>query len=91
MMQEFKLDPKIVDLVEFIKNQVWAGASALAKGGVKLDHEDVREMIMTAMVLKELQAIRNELILSNSKLRQEMFPQSMFNLNNNGESQNKGE
>lgn len=77
-MQELKPNPKILETAETINHEVWKSAQALNKGPVKLDHNDVRSSIQTAMLLMVLTEIRDELRFSNHEKRMAAFPQSMF-------------
>lgn len=88
-MQELKPNPRILEIAEAINNEVWKSAQALNKGPIKLDHNDVRESVQTAMLIQLLTEIRDELIFANHEKRMSSMPKSMFSTALSGI--NKGE
>lgn len=77
-MQEMKPNPKLLEIAEIINHETAVSAQARNKGTVKLDHNDVRSSIQTAMLIAVLNDIRDELRFANQGKRAEAFPKSMF-------------
>lgn len=77
-MQELRPNAKLLEIAEDINNEVWKSAVALNKGPIKLDHNDVRSSVQTAMLLTVLREIRDELRFANHEKRMSAMPNSMF-------------
>jgi hypothetical protein len=77
-MQELIPNAKILEIAEEINNEVWKSATKLNKGPIKLDHNDVRSSVQTAMLLIAMREIRDELQVTSHAKRMESLPNSMF-------------
>lgn len=77
-MQELKPNTKLLEICEEISHQVWTSTQALNKGPVKMDHNDVRSSVETAMILTALREVRDELRFMNHEKRMSGLPNSMF-------------
>ena len=77
-MEEMKPNQQLLEISENINHQVWTSTQALNKGPIKLDHNDVRSSVQTAMMIQLLTDIKNELMFMNQEKRMTAFPKSMF-------------
>jgi hypothetical protein len=89
-MQELKPNQKLIEIADYINQEVWKSAQTLNKGPIKLDHNDVRSSVQTALLLEVLTEIRDELRFSNHEKRMSSLPLSMFNQQRSSDH-NKGE
>lgn len=77
-MQELRPDAKILEIAEKINHEVWKTHQTLNKGPIKLDHNDVRSSVQTALIILALEQVCNELRFANHKERMKALPNSMF-------------
>lgn len=77
-MQELIPNPKLLEICEELNNETWKCAQPLQKGPVKPDHNNIRQMLETAMIVTVLREIRDELRFANHEKRMAQFPNSMF-------------
>lgn len=89
-MQEMKPNAKLLEIAERINHETAVSAQELNRGPVKLDHNNVRSSIQTAMLLQVLTEIRDELRFANQEKRLAALPLSMFNQQRSSDH-NKGE
>lgn len=77
-MQELKSNEELLELAMIINDETWKSAQAQNKGPIKLDHNDVRSNVQTAMLIQLLTEIRDELRFANQEKRMNALPKSMF-------------
>jgi len=77
-MQEMRPNPKLMETMEAINHETAVSAQPLNKGTIKLDHNEVRSSVQTAMLIEVLSEIRDELRFANQEKRMAALPKSMF-------------